>query len=65
MVYHLFDLHASLELDPLRVHHHVDLPGSVLKSSPANEANLSTEIKEAGKNVIRYRHLLKIKLNFL
>jgi hypothetical protein len=43
ITYHLFDLHASLELDPLSVHHHVDLPGSVLKCSPANEFNLRTE----------------------
>jgi hypothetical protein len=41
--YHLFDLHASLELHPLSVHHHVDLPGSVLKCSPANQFNLRTE----------------------
>jgi hypothetical protein len=43
ITYHLFDLHASLELDPFSVHHHVYLPGSVLKSSPANEFNLRTE----------------------
>lgn len=43
ITHHLFDLHASLKLDPLSVHHHVDLPGRVLKSSPANEFNLRTE----------------------
>jgi hypothetical protein len=43
ITHHLFNLHASIELDPLSVHHHVNLPGSVLKCSPANKLNLRTE----------------------
>ncbi len=40
MTYQLLYLHASLETDPLCVHHQMDLPCAVLKSSPANETNL-------------------------
>ncbi len=43
ITHHLFNLHASLEFDPLCMHHHMYLPGSVLKCSPANNLNLRTE----------------------
>ena len=38
--YQLFDLHARVELDPLGMHHEVDLPAGVLEGSPTQQADL-------------------------